>query len=210
MLRLLRIHCRGAPSSRIRPENTLPSSKRHYIPFRSIVEHRFLYQSVFTCHGASSSSRFSSRHFPRNRVLLAISAAAAVPAVIHASKNDTEEDDRTLEQLLLDTSEEERRARSYGVNSEHSIFYRFFKHMKIAFIRYVYEPIATGLRFIQLIIIFVPVFATIPLIFIGSRDPQHDNERTGTLWWYAFLVKQMERAGPTFIKVIYFCRASLI
>lgn len=210
MQRLLRIHCRGAPSSRIRPKKTLFSSTRHFIPLRPVVEPRFLRKSVFTCQRASSSSRFSSRDFPRHRVLLAISAAAAAPAVAHASKNDTEEDDSTLEQLLLDTSEEERRAQSYGVNPERSIFYRFFKHLKIVFIRYIYEPIATGIRFIQLLIIFVPVFATIPLIFIGSRDPQHDNERTGTLWWYAFLVNQMERAGPTFIKVVSCCMTLLM
>ena len=163
-----------------------------------------MHKSVFTCQKASFSSRFSSRHFRRHRVLLAISAAAAVPAVIPVSRKDPEEDDSALEQLFLDASEDERRAHLYGVNAERSIFYRFFKHMKIAFIRYIYEPVATGLRFIQLVIIFVPVFATIPFIFIGSRDTQHDNERTGTLWWYAFLVKQMERAGPTFIKVILF------
>ena len=210
MQRLLRIHCRGAPSSRIRPEKPLFSLTRHFIPFRPIAEPRYLHKSAFTCRKASYSSRSSSRHFPRHRFLFTISAAAAVPAVILASKNDTEEDDSTLEQLLLDTSEGERRAHLYGVNAERSIFYRFFKHMKIVFTRYIYEPIATGLRFIQLVIIFVPVFATIPLIFIGSRDPQHDNERTGTLWWYAFLVKQMERAGPTFIKVISCCRVLLI
>ena len=210
MQRLLRIHCRGAPSSRIRPEKTLFSSARHLIPLRPVVEPRFLHHSGFTCQKASSSARSLSRHFPRHRVILAISAAAIVPAVVHASKNDKEEDDSTLEQLLLDTSEDERTTHLYGVNAECSIFYRFFKHMKIAFTRYIYEPIATGLRFIQLVVIFVPVFATIPFIFIGSRDPQHDNERTGTLWWYAFLVKQMERAGPTFIKVISFCRPLLI
>jgi hypothetical protein len=210
MQRLLRIHCRGAPSSRIRPEQTLFSLAKHLIPLRRVVQPRFLHNSVFTCQKASFSPRLLSRHFPRHRVILAISAAAAVPAVIHVSENDKQEDDSTLEQLLLDTSEDERTAHLYGVNAEHSIFYRFFRHMKIAFMRYIYEPIAIGLRFIQLVVIFVPVFATIPFIFIGLRDPQHDNERTGTLWWYAFLVKQMERAGPTFIKVILFCRPLLM
>jgi aarF domain-containing kinase len=107
----------------------------------------------------------------------------------------------TFEQQLLDTSEEERRVETYGDGKDRSIFYRFFKLLKITFIRYIFEPIATGLRFLQLVAIFVPVFATVPVIFIGSRYPEHDNERTGTLWWYRFLVKQMERAGPTFIKV---------
>lgn len=138
-------------------------------------------------------------------MLTAIYAAAAVPVVGHEIENEEDDEDKnmdlTLEQRLLETSENERHAQHYRVGKERSALYKFFKHLKIAFTRYIYEPIATGLRFIQLIIIFVPVFATIPIMFIGARDPERENERTGTLWWYSFLVKQMERAGPTFIKV---------
>ena len=67
--------------------------------------------------------------------------------------------------------------------------------------QYIYEPLATGFRFLHLVIIFVPVIAAVPLIWFGRRQKEHDNERTGTLWWYAFLVYSMERAGPTFIKL---------
>jgi aarF domain-containing kinase len=66
---------------------------------------------------------------------------------------------------------------------------------------YIIEPIATGLRFLHLVIIFVPVIVTIPAIWLGARQPNRDNERTGTLWWYGFLVGSMERAGAAFIKV---------
>lgn len=66
---------------------------------------------------------------------------------------------------------------------------------------YIWEPICTGVRFLQLVVIFVPVLATVPAIWFGRRRPDRDNERTGTLWWYGFLVKSMERAGPAFIKV---------
>ena len=66
---------------------------------------------------------------------------------------------------------------------------------------YFWEPICTGLRFLHLVVIFVPVMATVPALWIGSRDPRRDNERSGSLWWYWFLVKSMERAGPAFIKV---------
>ena len=200
MQRLLRIHCRGAPSSRIRPEKIL----FHYLTAPTLsnatVRARFFRKPSFTCRNDAVASRFFVR-FPQHRFLLAISAAASVPIVAHNLQDDAGQDDLTLERSLLDTSEDERRAQTYGVSKDRSIFYRFFKHLKIAFTRYIYEPIATGLRFVQLVVIFVPVFATIPLIFIGSRDPNRDNERTGTLWWYEFLVKQMERAGPTFIKV---------
>ena len=66
---------------------------------------------------------------------------------------------------------------------------------------YIIEPIFTGLRFLHLAFIFVPVLVTIPVIWLGKRQPDRDNERTGTLWWYGFLVRSMERAGAAFIKV---------
>lgn len=66
---------------------------------------------------------------------------------------------------------------------------------------YIWEPVCTGLRFLHLVVIFVPVMVTVPALWIGTRDPKRDNERSGTLWWYWFLVKSMERAGPAFIKV---------
>lgn len=65
----------------------------------------------------------------------------------------------------------------------------------------VVEPIATVFRFLHLVVIFVPVIGTIPLIWLGRRRKDRDNERAGTLWWYSFLVHSMERAGPAFIKV---------
>jgi len=66
---------------------------------------------------------------------------------------------------------------------------------------YVWEPVCTGLRFLQLVVIFVPVIISVPVMWLGPRRPNRDNERSGTLWWYEFLVRSMERAGPAFIKV---------
>jgi aarF domain-containing kinase len=207
MQRLVRIHCRGAPSSRLRPPSSPFPPTRIKPDSRPIPIHRLLHHRYFTCqtNGGPSSSRFSFRRIPRARFILGSSAAASIPLVSQTlkdnAKEETEGDELTLEQHLLDTSEEERKDQTYGVRKDRSIFYRFFRHLKTAFLRYIFEPIATGLRFVQLVVIFVPVFATIPLVYIGSRDPEQDNERSGTIWWYSFLVKQMERAGPTFIKV---------
>ena len=72
------------------------------------------------------------------------------------------------------------------------------------------EPVATTFRFLHLVIIFVPVLATIPVVWFGSRRKDRDNERTGTLWWYSFLVHSMERAGPAFIKVFHAIRDTTI
>ena len=151
----------------------------------------------------------STRHsfYKSSVIFTAVCAAAAVPLVKQRFENEElepeDEDVGTFEQALLDISEEERKVHVYGISMERSFIYRFFRNISLAFFRYVYEPIATSLRFIQLVFIFVPVIATIPIVFVGSRDAERDNERVGTLWWYSFLVRQMERAGPTFIKVCY-------
>ena len=71
--------------------------------------------------------------------------------------------------------------------------------------RYIFEPLATGFRFLRLVIIFVPVIAMVPVIWFGRRVPSRDRERTGTLWWYGFLVASMERAG---VNDGYRCRSS--
>lgn len=66
---------------------------------------------------------------------------------------------------------------------------------------WIVEPIATGFRFLHLVVIFVPVILSVPVIWFGARNPERDDERSGTLWWYGFLVSSMERAGAAFIKL---------
>lgn len=77
---------------------------------------------------------------------------------------------------------------------------------------YVIEPLGTTKRFIVLVFLFVPVILTMPMLLVGRfreggrrrgrRIAKDDGgTRWGARWWYGFLVKQMERAGPTFIKV---------
>ncbi|KAJ2906719.1 hypothetical protein MKZ38_000455 [Zalerion maritima] len=76
------------------------------------------------------------------------------------------------------------------------------RHSVVLFVDlYIWEPLCTGLRFLQLAAIFVPVVLAIPAIWVGRRRPNRDNERSGTLWWYGALVKAMELAGPAFIKL---------
>ncbi|KAK2734874.1 hypothetical protein FQN57_001437 [Myotisia sp. PD_48] len=75
----------------------------------------------------------------------------------------------------------------------------FAWHAYTLFDDYVIEVIATGFRFLHLVAIFIPVMATVPVIWFGQRE--NGRERRGTLWWYTFLVSAMERAGPTFIKL---------
>lgn len=75
---------------------------------------------------------------------------------------------------------------------------------------YIIEPIATLFRFLHLAILFGPVILTSPMLLVGQverrrrrngRPIADAEENWGAVWWYSFLVKQMERAGPSFIKL---------
>ncbi|RHZ44212.1 hypothetical protein Glove_750g10 [Diversispora epigaea] len=66
---------------------------------------------------------------------------------------------------------------------------------------YVTEPITITCRFIYLLLLFIPLIILTPTLLIGSRVIENDNERIGALWWYEMLVRIMETAGPTFIKL---------
>lgn len=73
---------------------------------------------------------------------------------------------------------------------------------------YIYEPLCVITRFVYLAILFAPAIVTFPMLFIGnvtsvkSDDGEEiSKERWGALWWYNLLVAQMERAGPTFVKL---------
>ncbi|RKP14588.1 atypical/ABC1/ABC1-C protein kinase [Piptocephalis cylindrospora] len=64
------------------------------------------------------------------------------------------------------------------------------------------EPILTLTRAIHLIILLSPILFLSPIALSGSRDRNaYGQERSGTLWWYDIIVGQMQRAGPTFIKL---------
>jgi aarF domain-containing kinase len=66
---------------------------------------------------------------------------------------------------------------------------------------YVWEPAATALRFLRLLALFAPLALASPAVWCGARDPRRGGERAGALWWYGALVRAMEKAGASFIKV---------
>lgn len=75
---------------------------------------------------------------------------------------------------------------------------------------WIWEPLRTAARFAHLAVLFLPVIITAPVMFLEYVDSGRDKrrgykkregERATTRWWYRLLVNQMERAGPTFIKV---------
>ena len=99
---------------------------------------------------------------------------------------------------MLDASREETAAEENEyVPSTHPVRHAIYRIIDA----YIWEPLRTGLRFLHLVVIFLPVIVAVPAVWIGPRDPKRSNERAGTLWWYGFLVWSMERAGAAFIKL---------
>ncbi|KAF9460096.1 hypothetical protein BDZ94DRAFT_1223550 [Collybia nuda] len=65
----------------------------------------------------------------------------------------------------------------------------------------IWEPILTAKRFIYLFALFIPVVVSSPMLLIGKPEKRYAGDRWGAVWWYGFLVRKMQAAGPTFIKL---------
>lgn len=133
-------------------------------------------------------------------LLLAVAASLSPAAFVRLSEKDNGGTEMTAEMRMLEASREEI-SKKVG-DDTHGL--QRVKDSIIYFLdAYLWEPLCTSIRFLHLVVIFVPVIITIPAAYFGPRDKARDNERAGTLWWYRFLVKAMERAGPAFIKVCH-------
>ena len=130
------------------------------------------------------------------RILLA--AAPLTPAALAAIGAATYDDGKTGEHHMYEASRQEIDSETPSlISSSHGLSFTIY-HIADT---YVWEPLCTGLRFLHLVFIFIPVIATAPVIWLGPRNKSRNNERAGTLWWYGFLVSSMERAGAAFVKL---------
>ncbi|RDW66497.1 hypothetical protein BP6252_10132 [Coleophoma cylindrospora] len=135
----------------------------------------------------------------RHSGIIYTSAAALSPAVfVSLSEKDNSATEQTAEGRMLEASRNEIRKKV----DDNIHGWRRVGHSILLFLDvYIWEPVCTGLRFLRLFVVFVPVIITVPAVWIGPRQEDRDNERSGALWWYWFLVKAMEQAGPAFIKL---------
>ncbi len=152
--------------------------------------------------GISSLSRWgsqqsSARSLRGTRVLY----ASLTPAAFVLLSEEDNGDGKTPEEHMLEASRAE--IQKVVPHDIHGLR-RAWRYLCLIVDLYIYEPIATGFRFLHLVVIFVPVIVTTPIVWFGRRLKDRDNERTGTIWWYGFLIRSMERAGPAFIKVLEF------
>ena len=141
-----------------------------------------------------------SAHFNGNVLKAAVAAGGALGTVafVKLSETDNAGTKQTAEGRMLEVSRGELKKE---VDDSETGLARLGHQIFVFVDVYLWEPLCTGVRFLHLVVIFVPVILAVPIIWIGGRQPNRDNERSGTLWWYAFLVKSMELAGPAFIKV---------
>lgn len=170
-------------------------------------------RTLFTTSRTFSTARTRSRpssffgHFrplfkpppvPRRTTLLLSAATALTPAAFIELSQEEKDDGKTGEEHMLEASRQElaEAVPEYlqGSRTIRRAIWRFID-------AWIFEPIATGVRFVHLMFIFVPVIVTVPMIWVGKRQEDRDDERWGTVWWYGFLVRSMERAGAAFIKV---------
>ncbi|GBF59926.1 ABC1 family protein, partial [Trichophyton mentagrophytes] len=156
-----------------------------------------------------------SRHSRSSYVLLVatIGAATLTPAALLelAEKKNQEDESSTREREMLHASRAEARSlrrTGRGVEDDsdggdtkrqraRNVLWRIYGLLD----EYVFEVIATGFRFVHLVVLFIPVIASVPIIFLGRRVKDRDNHRRGALLWYALVVYTMERAGAAFIKL---------
>lgn len=153
---------------------------------------------ISTARRQFATPRFDGRTILWSGAAAAGGAALSPLAFVEIGHDKAGNGDKTHEEAMLEASRQEL-AEQVPKSLENSKKYRRGIYFFVE--DYIIEPIATGLRFLHLVIIFVPVIVTIPAIWIGARNADRDNERGGTLWWYGFLVSSMERAGAAFIKV---------
>lgn len=133
--------------------------------------------------------------------------AAMTPGAFLQLAEKVDADEKTGEMQML---EESRREIRKSVSEEAHGVSRLRQSFSVFWYYYIYDSIATGVRFVHLAFIFLPVILTVPAVWLGRKVNDRNGLRTGTLWWYGFLVKAMERAGPAFIKVCSSARTWLL
>ena len=195
----------------------VPGVARHSITGFSVQHHAAF--RLGSCRAFTSSApRFPPINLPRwakkcpppppgGKTTILLSSAALSPAFfVHIASSDDDdkhsspddENELTGGEKMLHASHEELRSQVPKA-LQHSTKVRRTIYFWLD--RYIVEPILTGLRFLHLVVIFVPVIICVPVMWIGPRVRDRDNERAGCLWWYGFLVRSMERAGAAFIKL---------
>lgn len=193
---------RRLPTSIYRPV-TILSAIRHSSVRKTPRSHFNIFANRLT--PSSNWNKWTQLNRTRTLYLGTITLAVVAPLGLSSTRsgerrNEQDGPEKTAEQLMLEESDLEREE-LWVVSKDQPLIFRVFRNIQVFVANWVIEPLAIGFRFIRLVTIFVPVILAVPLCCLGSRIPEKSNERKGIIMWYAFLIKSMENAGPTFIKV---------
>ncbi|KAH8430339.1 ABC1 kinase family protein [Aspergillus melleus] len=134
----------------------------------------------------------------RGPTLRGVLLAALTPGAFLKLAEEQDNGAKTSEMQMLEISRQELQQ---SATEKVQGLPRFLRSLFIFWKYYVYDTVATGCRFVHLVAVFLPVILTAPAVWFGRRIEGRQGTRTGTLWWYKYLVRSMERAGPTFIKL---------
>ncbi|KAJ3571684.1 hypothetical protein NPX13_g5289 [Xylaria arbuscula] len=153
----------------------------------------------------STSRYLLSRSTPRRQykakgavLTAAVNGVLGTAVFVKLSEKDNGDTEQTAEGRMLEASKQELEK---TVDEDKSGVSRWAEQAVLFLDVYIWEPLCTGFRLCHLVVIFVPVILSVPAIWFGRRQPDQNHERSGTIWWYNFLVWGMETAGPAFIKL---------
>jgi len=186
---LIRVQPAAAPRTLLSHLSTSATSSR-VLPLQRVA-----FRNV---HSAIARQTFTrQRKWPRSVLILAVFAvplsaafthaqaeeAATVPEATHTD-NETPEEHEKIQEHEADLKNE-------------TLLWKCINFLN----DWIWEPLLTTRRFIYLGIVFLPVLLTMPVLLLEKGNSHGKKDLNTTVWWYQFLVKQMERAGPTFIKL---------
>ncbi|ORE04948.1 ABC1-domain-containing protein [Rhizopus microsporus var. microsporus] len=156
------------------------------------VQHRLIFRKT-TCQSVLSKATLA--HKPALYVIPTTALSAATPFYLH-SKHD-----KAIRIGSIDhpATPQEIEIAEANYESEYLIVRLCLRVVKLLD-DWIIEPVLTLRRLAHILILFIPIVLTAPSVYFGKYNPI-EGERSGTLWWFDFLAKQMERAGPTFIKL---------
>jgi aarF domain-containing kinase len=203
------------------------TNSRFIATFRPANESGNSYAGFYTKnnHNYRNSSGSNGSHYWNASTVKALYASATAVATLSLTSDIASspsnkhvlspvDDSETREQGLYLASQEEKKLSARGLMKESpSRIYVLYKHILLVFNDYIYNPVATCLRFVQLVVLFGPVIVSLPMVLFGPitvHDFLSENvgdlvfkskDRLGAVIWYKYLTWTMELAGPSFIKV---------
>ncbi|CAH2447860.1 UbiB family protein [Komagataella phaffii CBS 7435] len=117
----------------------------------------------------------------------------------HLLKADKDSD--TLERGLFDASMKELEEQNRKVRAQQMKRFGWLTKLKFFLVDYVWEPLVTVGRLIELTILFSPILLLRPIVWFGHRRHDRSNEKSGAILWYKYIKFSAELAGPSFIKL---------